>query len=65
MGSRLPEEVAIVAQNQVFLASQFHETVLAEAEKVNQSIINLREMIEADHNEGPDKSFLKTKLEAY
>lgn len=63
MKQNLPEEIAMISGNQEFLAKSFHKRVLAEAEKVNAAIHNLRDMIQADHNAGPDKSFLKAKIE--
>ena len=41
----LKDEIAMVASNQVFMAKQFHEDVIAEAEKINESIENLREIV--------------------
>lgn len=65
MMKKLPEEIALISGNQGFLAQTFHKQVIAEAEKVNTAIKNLREMIQENHNSGVDKSFLKAKIEEY
>ena len=47
------------------MGKMFHEEVLEEAGKINDSIENLRDMLQRDHNTGADRSFLKAKIEAY
>ena len=58
-------EIAVVAANQEFMAKQFHDEVIEEAGKINDSIENLRDMIQRDHSTGTDRSFLKAKIETY
>ena len=45
MKHSLKDEITMVASNQVFMAKQFHSDVLAEAEKINDSIENLRALV--------------------
>ena len=61
----LVDEIAMVAQNQEFMAKQFHNEVLDEARNVNDAITNLRQLIQSDYNEGPNKSFLKSTVDEY
>ena len=47
------------------MANQFHSEVIDEANKINDSIENLRDLLHRDHNTGADRSFLKAKIEEY